>query len=103
MTAKISISVPDDVAEWLATQENTSAAIADVIRAHMQSTRTDEVLRRAGFDVTDAGKLRWKARLGESIPERSLALGREMLGRRDLDAPGLDAPDLDAPDLDAPE
>jgi hypothetical protein len=86
MTTKISISVPDDVAEWLAAQENTSAAIADVVRAHMQSTRTDVVLRRAGFDVTDAGKMSWKARLEQPIPERSLALGREMLGRRELDA-----------------
>ena len=82
MTTKLSISVPDDVAEWLGTQDNVSSAITDVIRAYLAGERTDDVLRRAGFEPTDEGKRRWRERLDQQIPEHALAAGREMIGRR---------------------
>lgn len=81
MTAKRSISVPDDVAAWLDQQENVSAAVADVVRAHMHAERTDEILRAAGFDITEAGKRRWRDRLREPIPTEALTEARRMLGR----------------------
>ncbi|GAA5180912.1 hypothetical protein GCM10023322_14300 [Rugosimonospora acidiphila] len=81
MTAKRSISVPDDVAAWLDQQGNVSAAVTDVVRAHMHAERTDEVLRAAGFDVTEAGKRRWRDRLREPIPAEALSQARRMLGR----------------------
>jgi hypothetical protein len=82
MTTKLSISVPDDVAEWLRAQENVSSAITDVIRAFLAGQRTDEVLRRAGFEVTEAGKARWRERLGHPIPRHAIRAGHEMIGRR---------------------
>lgn len=83
MTAKLSISLPDDVAEWLGGQSNVSATVTEVLRAHIRAKRTEEILRLAGFDITDAGKKRWRGRLSQSIPAHALAEGREMLGRRD--------------------
>ena len=81
MTTKRSISVPDDVAAWLDRQDNVSAAVTDVVRAHIHAERTDEVLRAAGFDITEAGKRRWRDRLREPIPADALAQGRRILGR----------------------
>jgi post-segregation antitoxin (ccd killing protein) len=79
VTVKLSISVPDDVAAWLTEQVNVSAAVAEAVRAQMHATRTDEVLRAAGFTVTEAGKRRWRERLREPIPAEALAEGRRML------------------------
>jgi hypothetical protein len=79
MTAKRSISVPDDVAEWLDGQPNVSAAITAAVRAQMAGTQVDEVLRRAGIEVTDAGKARWRDRLSTPIPDDALAEGQRML------------------------
>ncbi|MEV4842973.1 hypothetical protein AB0K20_07115 [Micromonospora matsumotoense] len=79
MTAKRSISVPDDVAQWLDGQPNVSAAITAAVRAQMAGTQVDEVLRRAGIEVTDAGKARWRDRLAAPIPDDALAEGQRML------------------------
>ncbi|MEV0944910.1 MULTISPECIES: hypothetical protein [Micromonospora] len=79
MTAKRSISVPDDVAEWLDGQPNVSAAITAAVRAQMAGTQVDEVLRRAGIEVTEAGKARWRDRLSTPIPDDALAEGQRML------------------------
>ena len=79
MTVKLSISVPDDVAAWLNEQFNVSAAVTEAVRAHMHAVRTDEVLRAAGFAVTEEGKRRWRERLREPIPAEALAEGRRML------------------------
>lgn len=79
MTAKISISVPDDVAEWLAARPNVSAAVTSALRAQMHATRTDQVLRAAGFDITEDGKRRWRERLSRPIPQDALTEARRML------------------------
>jgi hypothetical protein len=39
MTVKVSVSIPDDVAEWLAGQRNTSAAVAAAVRAQMDNAQ----------------------------------------------------------------
>ena len=39
MTVKISVSLPDDVGEWLQAQPNASAAVADAVRARMPDAR----------------------------------------------------------------
>ncbi|MET8353543.1 MULTISPECIES: hypothetical protein [unclassified Micromonospora] len=80
MTAKRSVSLPDDVAEWLDRQPNVSAAITAAVRAQMARAHLDEVLRRAGIEVTEAGKARWRERLAAPIPADALAEGRRMLG-----------------------
>lgn len=79
MTAKRSISVPDDVAQWLDGQPNVSAAITAAVRAQMAGIQLDEVLRRAGIEVTDAGKTRWRDRLAAPISDEALAEGQRML------------------------
>ncbi|WP_091461172.1 hypothetical protein [Micromonospora inyonensis] len=79
MTVKRSISVPDDVAEWLDGQPNVSAAITAAVRAQMAGTQLEEALRRAGIEVTEAGKARWRERLTAPIPDAALAEGQRML------------------------
>jgi hypothetical protein len=82
MTRKLSISVPDDVAAWLDRQGNVSSAITEVIRAHLTSQRTIDVLRLAGFDPSEEGKRRWRERLAQPIPPHAVEAGRQMIGRR---------------------
>lgn len=79
MTAKRSISVPDDVSQWLDDQPNASAAITAAVRAQMAGGRVEEVLRRAGIEVTEAGKARWRERLAEPMPADVLDAGRRLL------------------------
>jgi hypothetical protein len=55
MTRKLSISVPDDVAEHLDTVDNASAYITDAIRLRRRSERTREMMARHGVPVTDEG------------------------------------------------
>lgn len=79
MTAKLSISVPDDVANWLADQPNASAAVTGAVRAQMNAARIADALRAAGIVVTEEGKARWRDRLAEPIPRDVLEEGRRML------------------------
>ncbi|MET7376027.1 hypothetical protein [Micromonospora arida] len=80
MTVKRSVSLPDDVAEWLDQQPNVSAAITAAVRVQMARRHLDEVLRRAGIEATEAGRTRWRERLATPIPADALAEGRRMLG-----------------------
>ncbi|GAB4104795.1 hypothetical protein GCM10028790_38140 [Micromonospora taraxaci] len=81
MTVKRSVSLPDDVAQWLDQQPNVSAAITAAVRVQMARVHLDEVLRRAGIEATEAGRARWRERLSTPIPAEALAEGRRMLGR----------------------
>jgi hypothetical protein len=81
MTRKLSISVPDDVAVWLDQQGNVSSAITAVIRGHLASQRTVEVLRRAGFDPSEEGKRQWRERLARPIPAHAIEAAEQMIGR----------------------
>jgi hypothetical protein len=53
MTRKITISLPDDVAERLARESNVSAYVTDSVRRRMQSESFREALRARGFEITD--------------------------------------------------
>jgi Arc/MetJ-type ribon-helix-helix transcriptional regulator len=55
MTRKLSISLPDDIAEQLDHVENASAYIAEAIRLCRSRERTREMLERHGVHVTDDG------------------------------------------------
>jgi hypothetical protein len=55
MTKKLSITLPDDVAEHLEGVENASAYIAGAIRLRRRAERTREMLARHGVPVTDEG------------------------------------------------
>jgi hypothetical protein len=41
----------------------------------------DEVLRAAGFEVTDAGRRRWRAELSQPIPQTALDDAKRLLDR----------------------
>ncbi|WBB78159.1 hypothetical protein O7606_18170 [Micromonospora sp. WMMD882] len=79
MTAKRSVSLPDDIAEYLDQQGNFSAAIADAVRFQMAAGHLEDVLRRVGIEVTDEGKSRWRSRLSRPISAEALAEGRRIL------------------------
>ena len=68
MTKKLSISVPDDVAETLAAQPNVSAFVTDAVRAHRARVGTQTLLTGAGYTVTSEGAERMRARLHASRP-----------------------------------
>lgn len=55
MTRKLSISLPDDVAEHLDHVENASSYIADAIRLRRKSERTRAMMARHGIHVTNEG------------------------------------------------
>jgi hypothetical protein len=77
MTKKITISIPDDVAELLTTVDNVSAYVTESVRRRMRSEQTRESLRRQGFAITDEGVARWRERLAahdaHATPERFAA------------------------------
>jgi hypothetical protein len=53
MTKKITVSLPDDIAERLSREPNVSAFVADAIRQRMVGEQVREELRAAGFNITD--------------------------------------------------
>ncbi|MGH3716331.1 MAG: hypothetical protein ACRDT4_23155 [Micromonosporaceae bacterium] len=53
MTKKITVSLPDDVAERLEYERNASAYVAEAIRRRMLSEQVREQLRAVGINVTD--------------------------------------------------
>ena len=66
MTAKkITISIPEDVAEQLAGVSNVSAYVTEAIRTVRQRETFREMMARHGVTVTDAGVARGHALLEE--------------------------------------
>jgi hypothetical protein len=47
----------------------------------MTDPALDEVLRAAGFEVTDAGRRRWRAELSRPIPQATLDDAKRLLDR----------------------
>lgn len=60
---KISIYLPDDVREVLDGVDNASAYVAESIRMRRRHEATRNVLREAGYLVTDAGVERMRQRV----------------------------------------
>ncbi len=76
MTAKFSITVPDDVAVYLSQQPNVSAAVTAAVRSRMSSRERFEALMAAkGVVITDEGRARWRDLLArkEITPEMAAA------------------------------
>jgi hypothetical protein len=56
MTRRITVSLPDDVAQYLDKHPNSSAVVAEAVRARMErGAAVTATLRAAGFNLTDAG------------------------------------------------
>ncbi|MEV0718026.1 hypothetical protein [Asanoa sp. NPDC050611] len=81
MTRKITISVPDDVAERLDDERNVSAFITDAVRVRMEAEHTRRVLTQLGFDITDEGVAEAKRELDEARAGITPELVREMSSR----------------------
>jgi post-segregation antitoxin (ccd killing protein) len=57
MTRRVTVSLPDDVAEYLDRHPNTSALVTEAIRARMQRQETTRrMLEAAGFRLTEEGR-----------------------------------------------
>jgi metal-responsive CopG/Arc/MetJ family transcriptional regulator len=64
MTARrISISLPDDVAERLDREDNASAYVAGAVRARMRREQIRGILADAGIDITREGVDRMRERV----------------------------------------
>jgi hypothetical protein len=64
MTRRITVSLPDDVAEYLDKHPNSSAIVTQAVRARMQrSATTRAMLEAAGFAITDEGIAKWRGKL----------------------------------------
>ncbi|MGW5557895.1 hypothetical protein ACWER9_11785 [Micromonospora sp. NPDC003944] len=90
MTKKITVSLPDDLAERLAQEPNASAYVAESLRRRVAGERTREILRSAGFALTDEGLARAQVEMDQleaSItPELRIEAARlqnEVLAARD--------------------
>jgi hypothetical protein len=89
MTKKIAISLPDDIAERVAQEDNASAFIADAIRRRMNADETKAALRDLGFALTDEGLAEagaefdaLRATVTPELREKAAALRAEGMRRR---------------------
>jgi hypothetical protein len=81
MTRRITVSLPDDVAEYLDQHPNTSAVVTEAVRARMQQGATTRaMLKAAGFNITEEGVAKWREALRPPTEEQRAE------SRRRLDA-----------------
>ncbi len=71
MTRRISITLPDEVAQRLDQEENASAYIADAIRQRVRRETLRDVLVDAGYQITADGKEKMRRRLHEAEARRA--------------------------------
>jgi metal-responsive CopG/Arc/MetJ family transcriptional regulator len=81
MTRRITISLPDDVADRLDEAPNASAFIASAVRHTVRGEQTAGMLASAGIEVTEEGRERARQRLREA---------RERLRRPEVQAARLE-------------
>ncbi|MDG4805787.1 hypothetical protein O7634_03335 [Micromonospora sp. WMMD1120] len=90
MTKKITVSLPDDLAERLAQEPNASAYVAESLRRRVAGERTREILRGAGFALTDEGLARAQVEMDQleasitpELRTEAARLQNEVLAARD--------------------
>lgn len=75
MTRKITISIPDDIAERLDHEKNVSAFVTSSLRRTIDAEHTRRVLTRLGFDLSEEGmadaRARYDAALASVTPDMS--------------------------------
>lgn len=80
MSKRMTVNLPDDVADRLSQEPNVSAFVTEALRERMSRERTMALLAEHGFRVTDEGRARARARLAEArdrmTPERFAELRR---------------------------
>jgi Arc/MetJ-type ribon-helix-helix transcriptional regulator len=77
MTKRVTVSLPDDVAEYLEQEENASSAVADALRARMnRGAATAAMLRAAGFDLDEERLRQGRAKLPALDADAKDEIGR---------------------------
>ncbi|MFE9919369.1 hypothetical protein ACFYPG_29865 [Micromonospora sp. NPDC005553] len=89
MTKKITISLPDDLAERLTEEPNASAYVAESLRRRVAGERTREILRQVGFEITDEDVARvhaemeqLRANITPELREQAAQLQAEVMAAR---------------------
>jgi hypothetical protein len=77
MTKKITVSLPDDVAERLESEPNVSAFVAEAVRARMGAERMRRALQDLGFNLTDEGMAEARREREEMMAKITPELRRE--------------------------
>lgn len=89
MTKRVTVSLPDDIANQLEGEPNASAYVAEAIRQRAAREQGRRILEEQGFAITDEGLARARERLAEAdrqwTPERWREL-RKRFGRAEPDA-----------------
>jgi hypothetical protein len=71
MTRRITVSLPDDVAQYLDKHPNSSAIVTEAVRARMErSATTRAMLEAAGFTITDEGVGKWRGKFAAPTDEQ---------------------------------
>jgi post-segregation antitoxin (ccd killing protein) len=83
MSKRVTVNVPDDVAERLSREGNVSAFVTEAVRARMRHETTRAMLEAAGFRFTDEGLAAARRRLEEGRRRMTPDVLAE--GRRQLD------------------
>jgi hypothetical protein len=77
MTRRVTVSLPDDVADYLDGAENASATVAHALRAHMdRGAATEAILVAMGYQITEEGRQQWRDRLKPLTPEQRAEIQR---------------------------
>ena len=71
---RISISLPEDVAERLDREDNASAYVTGAVRARMRRESVRDVLSAGGFEITTEGVERMRERVLELERRRAARL-----------------------------
>jgi post-segregation antitoxin (ccd killing protein) len=66
VTRKITISVPDDIAERLDAERNVSAFVSEAVRRRIDAELTHQTLMRLGFDLSAEGMAEARRRIDEA-------------------------------------
>jgi hypothetical protein len=74
MSKRVTVNLPDDVADRLGLEPNASAYVTEALRERMERERTKALLAEHGFPVTGEGIARAR--------ERRLAAGARMTPQR---------------------
>jgi hypothetical protein len=77
MTRRITVSLPDDVAEYLDQHPNSSAVVAEAIRARMERYETTRKMQESvGFVSTEETRAWARAALRRLTPDQKTEVGR---------------------------
>lgn len=66
MTQRITVSLPDDIADRVTQEPNTSAYVAEALRQQIEREDTRALLAEHGFTLTEDGRQKARQRLAQA-------------------------------------